>query len=447
MIELISTIFQKYRSWIIAFLFITNVAGALLLWSIVGTSATLDTKQYTSLADQILSTGRYGNDCAEGFLPEPVRMPGFPVFLASIFWLFDHSETMVIFVQIALLMASIVLIGSVVGKSFGQTSIFWFLGLTSIYPFLAFSALTIMTEILCTFFVALGIFLFSRKTSVSVAFSGLSWMAATYVRPNFVFLGLFVGILALVISRFRQPKYLLILFFVSVVSLLPWSIYNYRSFGSFSPLPVVRGTGLSLFIASWQGQISTETLVRWGMKSEYSDEAVASGFNIQVEEIKDEVRTNLGTGESVEVLTLLDSCDSLDKKLLIESTMLHYAIKNIEDRPYAYSISVAENLVRMWNSVYALNRLSFSVRVLILTESVMISIMGLIGAFMMLYKCFRSFDLCKLALAAPVLYLLATQALLHTEARYTIPGRLSLLAGASIIFSIVVRYVFNRSIK
>jgi len=198
-------------------------------------------------------------DLSGQFKPSIIRLPGYPVFLASVYSIAgDENYTAVRVVQAVLHFLAAILASLLAYYWAGgsqrrrRKAAFWTFVLTALCPFSLNYSSVLLTEVL-TIFLMMAMTLMatyairSRKLSNSLilwAVTGFLAGAAVEVRPDSGLLALALG-LTLVVAAFRDgPKRQLIsmlekgsvLTMAFVIALTPWTIRNEREFGIFQPL-------------------------------------------------------------------------------------------------------------------------------------------------------------------------------------------------------------------
>ena len=196
----------------------------------------------------------------EPFVPEAIRQPGYPLFVAAVYRVAGESQTAVVVAQIAVY-ALICLLAYALGKrTMGPGAGLGAAALTALYSPLPYFAALVLTE-LWTTFVVTATMLVTWKALES---KRLGWYAAAGVlfgysalsRPVFVLLGPFVAGLALLLfARWHNWKSelgnWLVVGATMLLTLAPFLSYNYRHFGIIDISPV--GLGRPIFESSWQG--------------------------------------------------------------------------------------------------------------------------------------------------------------------------------------------------
>lgn len=169
-----------------------------------------------------------------------MRTPGYPLFL-SLFSFLSIPLFFVPVVQHVLAGASAVLLYRL-GKIFFNERAGFIAGLLfAIEPYGLLLSNTVMTEVIFTFFILLSLYFFARwekdrEDRVSSVGAGISLGAATLIRPLSVYLPALLIVFLFWRTRreWRGHVRSAFLFFAAFILMLaPWSIRQYRAFGSF----------------------------------------------------------------------------------------------------------------------------------------------------------------------------------------------------------------------
>lgn len=215
-----------------------------------------DNAVYTALARNLFQHHVYGMMHGAICVPTMIRMPGYPMFLASCFGLFgvDHYRP-VLLIQALFDLAACFLIADIVRRIAGERASRWAFIAAAICPFTATYAGCLLTESLEIFFTALATDLaivafdaFSpgdaratRRSLLYWACCGAAIAAAILLRPDG---GLLLGCIGLVMIwqmvRRREWKHYiaagLVISAVALAPLAPWAARNYRIFHVVEPL-------------------------------------------------------------------------------------------------------------------------------------------------------------------------------------------------------------------
>lgn len=181
-------------------------------------------------------------------VPTPRRAPGYPFFLAAVYYVFGHAWLPVRLLQALLGALTCLLAFRTAERLFGERAgpaAGWLLAL---YPPLVPYAGLLLTETLFTFLLAAAAMFWvygaERKSPWDFALAGLCLGLATLTRPVTLFFpALLLLAAALRPGLARLWPALLVAF---LLALAPWSARNYRLWGTLKPASV--GTGYGFFV-------------------------------------------------------------------------------------------------------------------------------------------------------------------------------------------------------
>jgi len=200
-----------------------------------------DAMGYHLLAISLLEHQRFE---IEGH-PEALRTPGYPLFICGIYRIFGIRPWVVLLAQIILEMLSCALLYFNISRMLNSRIAFFSCLFYALDPVLILHSVLLMSEILFVFFCILGFTFFCRafqnlslrKSIFFYSLSGLCWGLATLVRPISAYIGL-IFVLGLFFLYRKQIKiglrYAVIWALVFFVTLSPWFLRNYKTFGHFS---------------------------------------------------------------------------------------------------------------------------------------------------------------------------------------------------------------------
>ncbi len=211
-----------------------------------------DKVQYVALARGLVDRGEYTRATGgEAFIPEPLRFPGYPLFLAPL-CAAGCSPWLVTIVQAFLLGALVLLVARLAAPLVGARGARIAAGLVALNPAYAFFAAHTLSDLLAT---VLGVatvastLALAPRALTGVA-SGAFAAAATLVRPFLVFT---LPLTALAVSRRQGARALAAALAVAavtfVVAVSPYVAYTERAFGR----PLVGSTGAQLWLGYFQG--------------------------------------------------------------------------------------------------------------------------------------------------------------------------------------------------
>ena len=233
------------------------------------------------LGDQIgYDTIAYNLTTGNGFsikphIPTPIRPPIYPFFLSFIYLIFGHNYTIVRVFQ-AILSALTCVVSYYIAKEIFNEKIAkisaWLLAL---YPVLIIYTGLLLSETLFTFLLVVSIFLFIqwlRETKIAYFVGcGIFLGLATLTRPVTILIPFIILLLILIIRKKNYLQWFAFLI-VFMLTILPWSIRNYRLFGIIEPCSVGPGGGLFISGSMASGLTLTESLEKRDMLTEnYSE--------------------------------------------------------------------------------------------------------------------------------------------------------------------------------
>jgi 4-amino-4-deoxy-L-arabinose transferase-like glycosyltransferase len=196
----------------------------------------------------------------EPFVPEAIRQPGYPLFVAAVYRLAGESQEAVVIAQIGVF-ALICLLSYALGRRTGGVGVgLGAAALTAVYSPLPYFAALVMSELWTTFAVTAAMLLtwkaLESRRLTWFALAGVVYSYAALSRPVFILLAPFVaGVGLLLFARKHNWKTEILNWVVVGITLVltfsPWLAYNYRHFGIIAITPV--GLGRPIFESSWQG--------------------------------------------------------------------------------------------------------------------------------------------------------------------------------------------------
>jgi 4-amino-4-deoxy-L-arabinose transferase-like glycosyltransferase len=239
-----------------------------------------DSRLYADIAKNWLQHGIYGITNSGAIMPTLSRLPGYPAFLAAIFWLFGTDNfRAVLLVQVFFDIATCILIADIARRLFSERAAKAAFLLAALCPFLANYSAAALTETLEVFFTALAL---------NLALGGLN-IGGTSTRPYVTWLGCGLAIGGAILLRPDGGILLAAiggyLFWVLLRSL--WQRGNSSLAPSLSPAPLIiasllLATGAFAPLVPWTIR-NLHTLHRFQpLAPRYandSDEPLMPGFN------------------------------------------------------------------------------------------------------------------------------------------------------------------------
>ena len=257
-----------------------------------------DSRLYADIAKNWLHHGIYGITNSGTIMPTLSRLPGYPAFLATIFWLFGIDNfRAVLLVQVLFDMVTCFLIADMARRLFSERAAKAAFLLAAICPFLANYAATALTETLEIFFTTLAMDLALRGMNIGGApvrpkltwlGCGLAIAGAILLRPDggillasiggYLFWLLVKGLRvpsSALLGRSPRPNSLImagVLVAVGALApLIPWTIRNFHSFHRFQPLAPRYANdadepampGFNLWVKTWMADYVSVEEIYW----------------------------------------------------------------------------------------------------------------------------------------------------------------------------------------
>jgi 4-amino-4-deoxy-L-arabinose transferase-like glycosyltransferase len=209
-----------------------------------------DFSDYQRLALSVVNGQGYsGTAGATAFRP-----PGYPLFLAALFWIFGQSLLVAKLANVALGVASVYLIYCLTRRIFTEQEGIIAAVLTACMPSLILYTSLLATENLATFLLLLGLYLFIAGTQVwkfwPFLLSGLAFGLAALTRPNFLLLPPLLGSILLFMRPHNLRQVIVNVFLLAmgmIIMITPWNIRNQIALGHF--IPISTNGGFNLLIS------------------------------------------------------------------------------------------------------------------------------------------------------------------------------------------------------
>ena len=195
------------------------------------------------------------------FIPEVIRTPGYPAFVAMIYRVFGQHTLPVAIAQAIVFLLICLLVYAVARRIAGERTATVAAIMTALFPPLPYYGALVLTEVWTTF-VLMGAILVCLRAIQSgrtrdFVIAGVLFSATTLVRPAFILLpfGLAVAMPVLVRSERNRRRIgqWAALALAAALTMVPWFTYNYVYLGRFTLSPA-GGIGRGLWEGSWQGR-------------------------------------------------------------------------------------------------------------------------------------------------------------------------------------------------
>jgi 4-amino-4-deoxy-L-arabinose transferase-like glycosyltransferase len=192
-----------------------------------------DSRTYTSIASNLLDGHGYSRRSAEPYVPDALRTPVYPLFIAGVYGVLGRSAQGVAVVQILIDTLSCALIYAVGRRLFSERSAWWAAALYAISSVSIVHTVFILSEILFTLLIlaAVAAAVMYRRSGFLRwgAAGGLLWGLATLCRPIGVFALPILGF-ALFVSRRDRPQRRLatvsLALLCGILVVAPWVVRN-----------------------------------------------------------------------------------------------------------------------------------------------------------------------------------------------------------------------------
>jgi 4-amino-4-deoxy-L-arabinose transferase-like glycosyltransferase len=218
---------------------------------------------YQRLGEVLAATGQFTRyPDASVFVPEVIRTPGYPAYVALVYLAFGAGNQMALAVTQAFVFAALCLIVFAIARRItterNALAAAWLAALFPPFPYFAALALT---ELWTAFVLSLAMLACIHAAQTGrlsrYALAGVLFSLTTLVRPAFVLLPFFLAFAVPMLVRSARKRRALVgwafLCLAAALTLAPWLTYNYVHLGRLTLSPA-GGVGRGLWEASWQGR-------------------------------------------------------------------------------------------------------------------------------------------------------------------------------------------------
>jgi len=264
----------RYR-WLALIVLVAVAHGIFFIWyqrPEWRTESWPDQNGYRQLGEVLARTGKFTRvPDSPVFVPEVIRTPAYPLFVAAIYKVAGVRQMPVALAQTGLFAAICVLVFAMVRRFASERAALAAALVTALFPPIPYFGALVMTEVWTTFLFTLSIWVAIRaveirKTSSFVAL-GVLLAITTLARPVFVLFPIALAATGFVLFPLaqvkRRPSALQWAAVVAAfaVMMLPWFTYNYVTLGKFTLSPaggVGRGLWEGQWQATWSGRLQNE---------------------------------------------------------------------------------------------------------------------------------------------------------------------------------------------
>jgi 4-amino-4-deoxy-L-arabinose transferase-like glycosyltransferase len=222
-----------------------------------------DQDGYRRLGQVLAESGKFTRFPNEPqFVPEVIRTPVYPAFLAVVYRLFGVSQIAVALAQTVVFIGICLLVFAVARRATSDEVMALLAAMTTaLFPPLAYFVPLVMTEVWTTLLFTASMWAAMRalksRTAATFAWLGVLIALTALSRPVFVlfpFALAAVGTIILPLLGVRSrpaPRRWAVMLVAFAVTMLPWFTYNYVTLGRFTLSPA-GGIGRGLWEGSWQ---------------------------------------------------------------------------------------------------------------------------------------------------------------------------------------------------
>ena len=223
-----------------------------------------DQDGYRRLGEVLSTTGKFTRfPDATPFVPEVIRTPAYPAFVAVIYTLFGVGQLPVAFAQLALFAVTCLLVFAI-GRRLMSARTAW-LGalLTALFPAIPYFVPLVLTEVWTTLWFTITMWLAVSAVDDprmrTFILLGVAGGVTALSRPVFVLFPFALATAGLVVLPFVRvdprptPWNWSAMMAAFAITMLPWFTYNYLTLGSFTLSPA-GGVGRGIWEGSWQAE-------------------------------------------------------------------------------------------------------------------------------------------------------------------------------------------------
>lgn len=449
--------------------FIAALHGLLLIWYQQPDWATQwpDQDGYKRLGQVLAATGKFTRfPDAPRFVPEVLRTPAYPIFVAAVYRVFGVSQIAVALAQTALFVGICVLVfllgrlvfgGNGDSADRGDRLALAAAAVTALYPPIPYFGALVMTEVWTTALFTAAMLLAVRAWRKSglprFAALGLVLGATALSRPVFVlfpFALAATGLIAIPVleavgaRRRRTPpraRHWAVMLVAFAITMLPWFTYNYLTVGAFTISPA-GGVGRGMWEGSWQAMWSGRLQNELTHLADDIDDRTT--LDARVSEVA--LREHLPAGPMLAYVHQwedirriwtepVDSAERARARVLADREYLRVSLTNIRGDGLPHLVKrLARGVFVLWAGEIPIryseiNRLPPALIYGCWALQAVLMLASLYG-LVVLARAGRLAEACLLA--APIVYVTAVHFPLLTEARQSLPAMPTVLLLATI---------------
>lgn len=424
-------------------------------WNVAWT----DQGGYRMLAEGINASGeftRYPDQTP--FVPEAIRTPGYPLFLAMVYRVAGTSHLAVAIAQSVLFVLICLMVFRIATRVSSPDVALGAMAITALFAPLPYFGALVLTE-LWTTFVLTGAVLatlraIDRSSATWFACAGFLFAYAALSRPVFILLPPFLVAAAVLLLWRRDWRRAAtcwaLLLMVFAVTVLPWFAYNYRHFGIVT-ISAAGGLGRPVWEAGWQG--------RWPGRLQATLTDLAS-TSLSDEELATQVK-RVAADHDLDPTPMLtyvrqwrdirriwateeDPQQRFRVRIIGDQTYLKVGLENIREDPGGFLMRrVVRGLFVLWAGEIpvrytVINHLPTWVIRLIWIPQVVLAGLAIAGLVILVR---RGDYLALVLIGGPLVYVTAVHFVLLTESRQSLPVKPLLIIAASVAGAHVIHVV------
>jgi 4-amino-4-deoxy-L-arabinose transferase-like glycosyltransferase len=401
-----------------------------------------DQDGYRRLGQVLAETGKFTRFPNEArFVPEVIRTPVYPAFVAVVYRLFGTHQLAVAFAQTLVFVGICLVVYAMARRITPHPAIaVGAAAATALFPPLAYFVPLVMTEVWTTLLFTLsmwaGLGALNRRSTLAFGLLGVLLALTTLSRPVFVLFPVALaamGWIVLPLLRVRSRPAAVqwgIMLLAFAVTMLPWFIYNYSTLGRFTLSPA-GGIGRGLWEGSWLTRLADDI----GDRAELDRrvQAIAARDNLPAGPMLDYVHQ----WEDIRRIwdEPQDPYERAVARVKADQEYQRVAIENIvRDRPAHLVKRLARGVFILWageipfrySEINTLPPLLIRVWWALQAALCVVALGGLV----VLARSGRLAEACLLG--APIVYVTAVHFPLLTEARQSLPAQPVLLLLATV---------------
>jgi 4-amino-4-deoxy-L-arabinose transferase-like glycosyltransferase len=412
------------------------------------TGAWPDQVGYQRLGHVLATTGKFTrNPDMQPFVPETLRTPMYPSFVALVYRVAGESHTAIAAGQAILFALMTLVVYAMTARLTTERvalAAAWF---TALFPPIPYYGALALTEVLCTFFVTLAIWTALRAVldgrRLDYILTGVFIGLATLTRPTFAMLPVAIVVCVAIAAAWRREWHVVVPWAWTVgafaIVLAPWLAYNVIYVRRLTLSPA-GGIGRATWEASWQGTWRGEVqadLTRLAETNINDDDATLDGRVRQFADARglpaEPMIAYVHQWRDIRRIwdTPTDPRERAAKRIEADDVYWRVGLANIaRDRighalrritTGAFVLWAAEIPVR-YTDINSMNRLL--VRLMWLVQAGLFAL-GLVG---LVFVSHRHGPLVAAPIAALLAYITAVHLPMLAEARYSLPAKPVLLA-------------------